>query len=137
MIPLILKAAKGEREHVTIYGTDYATPDGTCIRDYIHVVDLVDTHILALDHLFSGGGSDVFNCGYGHGYSVREVVNVAKSITGIDFPIRESQRREGDSAVLVADSSKIRQKLNWNPRYDDLEYLVKTAWEWERKVRNL
>lgn len=136
LIPLVLKAAKGERESVMIYGTDYPTPDGTCVRDYIHVMDLVDAHVRALDHLSSGGGSDVFNCGYGHGYSVRDVVNVAKSVTGIDFPIKESERRAGDSPVLVADSSKIRQKLGWKPRYDDLNYIVKTAWEWEKKVRS-
>lgn len=136
LIPLILKAAKGERTHIAIHGTDYATPDGTCIRDYIHVVDLVDAHILALTYLFNGGNSDAFNCGYGHGYSVREVVNVARTITGIDFPVKESARREGDPAILVADSTKLKQKLNWNPRYDDLEYIVKTAWEWERKAKS-
>ena len=136
LIPLILKAAKGAREHVTIYGTDYATPDGTCIRDYIHVMDLVDVHLRALEYLFAGGTSDAFNCGYGHGYSVREVVNVSRTITGIDFLVKESLRRKGDSAILVADSSKIKQKLNWIPRYDDLNYIVKTAWEWERKIRS-
>jgi UDP-glucose 4-epimerase len=135
LIPLVLKAAKGEKEHVVINGTDYSTPDGTCLRDYIHVVDLVEAHVRALDYLFSGGASDVFNCGYGHGYSVRDVVNVARSVTGIDFPIHESRRREGDAPVLVADSSKIRQKLGWKPMHEDLSYIVKTAWEWERKVQ--
>jgi UDP-glucose 4-epimerase len=135
LIPLVLKAAKGERERVSIHGTDYPTPDGTCIRDYIHVMDLADAHVLALEHLVAGGRSDVFNCGYGHGYSVREVMNVARSVTGIGFPITESKRREGDPPVLVAESSKIRKTLGWKPRYDDLDYIVRTAWEWEKKFK--
>jgi UDP-glucose 4-epimerase len=134
LVPRILKTARGERESLSINGTDYHTPDGTCIRDYIHVTDLVDAHVLALEHLFSGGRSDVFNCGYGHGYSVREVVNAARTVTGIDFPVREAQRREGDPPLLVADSSKIRSTLNWQPRYDDLNFIIKTAWEWEKKA---
>ncbi len=136
LIPLILKTAKGERAHAAIFGTDYATPDGTCIRDYIHVMDLVDAHVRALQYLCDGGKSDVFNCGYGHGYSVQQVMDVARRVTGIDFPIKESQRRAGDPPVLVADSAKLKQKLNWKPRYDDLDTIVKTAWEWERKVRS-
>jgi UDP-glucose 4-epimerase len=135
LIPLILKAAKGEREQVSINGTDYPTPDGTCVRDYIHVMDLADAHILALEHLMQGGKSEVFNCGYGHGYSVREVVNVARAVTGINLFVKETRRREGDSPVLVAGTSKIRRMLNWKPRYDDLNYIVKTAWEWERKFK--
>jgi UDP-glucose 4-epimerase len=135
LIPLALKAAKGERENIVIYGTDYPTPDGTCIRDYIHVMDLVDAHIRALQYLSDDGRSDVFNCGYGHGYSVRQVLDVTRGVTGIDFPVKESQRREGDSPILVADSSKLKQRLGWKPRFDDLRYIVKTAWEWERKVR--
>ncbi len=133
LIPLILKAAKGDRDAITVFGTDYDTPDGTCIRDYIHVTDLVNAHILALEYLFEGGTNEVFNCGYGHGYSVRQVIETARKITGIDIPVRESQRREGDAPILVADSSKIRQALNWKPRYDDLDFIVKTAWEWEKK----
>ncbi|HYA88746.1 MAG TPA: UDP-glucose 4-epimerase GalE [Nitrospirota bacterium] len=133
LIPLILKAAKGARENVTIHGTDYDTPDGTCVRDYIHIMDLVEAHSQALDYLFSGGKSDVFNCGYGHGYSVREVVDTARKVCGIHFPVIESQRREGDPPILIADSSKIRQKLHWQPRYDDLNFIIKTAWEWEKK----
>jgi len=135
LIPLVLKTAKGERESVVIHGTDYPTPDGTCIRDYIHVMDLVDAHIRALEYLFDGGTSDAFNCGYGHGHSVRQVLDVARKVTGVDFPIRESDRREGDAPSLVADCSKIKQKFNWTPRHDDLNYIVKTAWDWERKVR--
>ena len=133
LIPLILKAAKGEREYVSINGTDYPTPDGTCIRDYIHVLDLAEAHILALEYLLEDGASDVFNCGYGHGYSVREVVNIARSVTGIDFAVKETQRREGDAPILVAGTSKIREKLGWKQRYDDLRYIVKTAWAWENK----
>ncbi len=136
LIPLVLKACKGERENVVLYGTDYPTLDGTCIRDYIHVMDLVDAHIRALQYLSDGGKSSVFNCGYGHGYSVREVLDITRNVTGIDFPVKESQRREGDSPILVADSLKLKQRLNWKPKYDDLKYIVKTAWEWERKVRS-
>ena len=134
LIPLILKAAKGERENVAIHGTDYDTPDGTCVRDYIHVLDLVEAHNQALEYLFSGGTSDAFNCGYGHGYSVREVVDAARNVSGISFLVKETQRREGDSPILVADSSKIRQKLHWRPRYDDLNLIIRTAWEWEKKI---
>jgi UDP-glucose 4-epimerase len=134
LIPLVLKAAKGERENVVIYGNDYPTPDGTCIRDYIHVMDLVDVHMRALQYLFEGNKSEVFNCGYGHGYSVRQVLDVTRSVTGIDFSVRESQRREGDSPILVADSSKLKQRLDWKPRFDDLKYIIKTAWDWEKKI---
>jgi UDP-glucose 4-epimerase len=132
LIPLILKTAKGERQSIIINGTDYATPDGTCIRDYVHVMDLADAHILALEHLMSNGASDVFNCGYGHGYSVREVIQSARTVTGRDFRVVESARREGDPPALVADSSKIKKLLNWKPRYDDLNAIIKTAWEWEK-----
>ena len=117
-----------------MYGIDYPTSEGTCVRDYIHVMDLVDAHMSSLQHLFDGGRSDVFNCGYGHGYSVRQVLDVARKVTGIDFPVQESLRREGDPAVLVADSTKLRQKLQWRPKHDDLEYIVKTAWDWEKKI---
>ncbi|HEX8949505.1 MAG TPA: UDP-glucose 4-epimerase GalE [Dissulfurispiraceae bacterium] len=134
LIPLILKTARGEREAVSIYGTDYPTRDGTCVRDYIHVDDLADAHLEALRYLMDGGASDVFNCGYGHGYSVREVVDVARRVTGIDFKAGETARREGDPPVLVADNEKIRKTLNWLPRHDDLEFIVKTAWEWELKM---
>jgi UDP-glucose 4-epimerase len=133
LIPLILKTAKGERQSIVISGTDYATPDGTCIRDYVHIMDLADAHILALDHLMDNGASEVFNCGYGHGYSVREVIRAARAVTGKDFTVVESARREGDPPALVADSSKIKKRLNWKPRYDDLTAIIKTAWEWEKK----
>jgi UDP-glucose 4-epimerase len=133
LIPLILKTAKGERKNIVVNGTDYATPDGTCIRDYIHVMDLADAHLLALNYLMDGGQSDVFNCGYGHGYSVREVIQAARSVTGKDFTVVESSRRAGDPPILVSDSSKMKRRLNYQPRYDDLSAIIKTAWEWEKK----
>lgn len=129
-----LKTAKGEYDALSIYGTDYPTPDGTCIRDFIHVDDLASAHIHALEYLMEKRTSAVFNCGYGHGYSVREMVNMAREITGVDFPVVETGRREGDSPAVVADSSKIRELTGWAPRYDDLAYIVKTAWDWEKKL---
>jgi UDP-glucose 4-epimerase len=134
LITRALKTAKGEQEKLSIYGTDYDTPDGTCIRDYIHVDDLARAHILALEYLLGGGKSDVFNCGYGHGYSVREVVNAVKSTTGVDFEVEESSRREGDPPALVADSRKIKELLGWQPENDDLRYIIETAWNWEKKL---
>jgi UDP-glucose 4-epimerase len=133
LIPLILKTAKGERESIKIFGTDYPTPDGTCIRDYIHVDDLAEAHILALEYLPGGGNNEVFNCGYGCGFSVREVIDMAKKVTGMDFKVEETERRPGDPAILVADSSKIKNVLGWKPEFDDLEYIIRTAWNWERK----
>lgn len=133
LIPLTLKAAKGEHRSITIFGTDYATPDGTCVRDYIHVTDLADAHLRALGHLLQKGGSRAFNCGYGHGYSVREVIDTARRVTAVDIPVETASRRPGDPPVLVADSTALRQTLGWTPRHDDLEYIVRTAWEWERK----
>ncbi len=132
LIPRILKAATREREGIKIYGSDYPTSDGTCIRDYIHVDDLADAHLYALTYLLDGGESDVFNCGYGHGYSVREVIETARKMTGLNFPVQEAERRAGDPPVLVADSSKLKRKLNWTPRHDDLAYIIQTAWNWER-----
>lgn len=132
LITRALKTAKGEFDKLQIFGTDYPTPDGTCVRDYIHVDDLAEAHVLALDYLLDGGESEIFNCGYGHGYSVREVVEVARRITQENFPVEETGRRDGDPPILVADNSKIKRKLNWKPKYDDLEYIIKTAWEWEK-----
>jgi len=137
LITRALKAATGELSHLEIYGTDYPTPDGTCIRDWIHVEDLAQAHLLAMDHLLEQGSSRVYNCGYGHGFSVREVVREAKRVTGIDFPVIEGSRREGDPPVLVADPSRIKGELGWSPRYDDLPYIIKTAWEWEKRVRTI
>lgn len=133
LITRALKTANGEYEKLQIYGTDYPTKDGTCIRDYIYVMDLAYAHVLAMDYLLQQKKCDVFNCGYGHGYSVREVIDVAKKVTNIDFPVEETKRREGDPPELVADSSKIKRKLNWRPKYDDLYFIIKTAWEWEKK----
>jgi UDP-glucose 4-epimerase len=135
LITRALKAARGEIEKLQIFGTDYPTPDGTCIRDYIHVDDLADAHVLALGYLAGGGRSDVFNCGYGRGYSVRQVVETAREVTGVDFKVEEAGRRGGDPPELVALSSKIINSLGWRPRRDDLRYIIKTAWEWEKKLR--
>ncbi len=131
LITRALKTAKGEFDKLYIFGTDYPTPDGTCIRDYIHVDDLANAHLRVLEYLLQGGESDVFNCGYGHGYSVKEVVDTVKKVTGIDFKVEETERRAGDPVVLVADNTKLKQKLNWRPEFDDLEYIIKTAWNWE------
>ncbi len=132
LITRALKAAKGELPHLSIYGSDYPTPDGTCIRDYIHVNDLAEAHILALQDLLEHGGSKIYNCGYGHGYSVREVVRTVRTVTGKDFQVEEADHRAGDSPVLVADSSKIRTELGWRPKHDDLDFIVRTAWEWDQ-----
>ncbi|NIO17024.1 MAG: UDP-glucose 4-epimerase GalE [Deltaproteobacteria bacterium] len=134
LIPLLLKAARGQIPGAKIFGTDYPTPDGTCIRDYIHVNDLAEAHILALSYLAGGGKNAFFNCGYGRGYSVREVVDMAKRVTGVDFPVTEEARRPGDPPVLVADSTELAKNLAWKPEHDDLEHIVKTAWEWERNL---
>ncbi len=131
LITRALKTAKGEYEKLEIYGTDYPTRDGTCIRDYIHVNDLGEAHILALEYLFNEKKSDVFNLGYGYGYTVKEVVKVAKEVTKIDFKVVETGRRPGDPAELVADSSKLKKILGWEPKYNNLETIIKTAWEWE------
>ncbi|MEM3769479.1 MAG: UDP-glucose 4-epimerase GalE [Nitrososphaerales archaeon] len=134
LITLAVKTALGKRPYLEIYGTDYPTKDGTCVRDYIHVDDLAEAHILALEYLFDKGRSEIFNCGYGHGYSVREVVEATKKVSGVDFKVIETARREGDPPELVADSSKIKKLLGWIPEYDNLEYIIKTAYEWERKL---
>lgn len=132
LITRALKTAKGEFQKLLIYGADYATSDGTCVRDYIHVNDLARAHLDALHYLLATGTSDVMNCGYGHGFSVREVVETTKRVTGVDFPVEEAPRRAGDPPALVADSSRLRSITGWTPEYDDLEFIIKTAWEWER-----
>lgn len=134
LITRALKTAKGEFPCLEIYGTNYPTPDGTCIRDYVHVDDIAEAHVAALGYLLNGGKSDVFNIGYGHGYSVKEIIRAAKSITKKDFPVVESARREGDPPFLVADNSKVRKVLRWEPKYDDLDHIIRTAWEWEKKL---
>jgi len=135
LITRALKTAHGELPTLTIYGTDYPTNDGTCIRDYIHVSDLAEAHVCALDYLLETGVSEEFNCGYGHGYSVRQVVDTARGVTGWRFPVLECDRRPGDPAALISDSSKLKGLTNWTPRHDDLEFIIKTAWEWEMTLK--
>jgi UDP-glucose 4-epimerase len=137
LITRALKTAKGERPELAIYGTDYPTPDGTCIRDYIHVDDLAEAHVRALEHLLMiENGFSIMNCGYGHGFSVREVVDAVRRVTGVAIPVREAERRPGDSPALVADSIRIREITGWIPRYDDLDYIIQTAWDWERSRKD-
>ena len=136
LIPLILDAAAGKREDIKIFGTDYETPDGTCVRDYVHVVDLAQAHILALKYLLDGRESENFNLGNGQGFSVKEVIEVAKKVTGVDFKVTETGRREGDPPVLVADSKKIKETLGWQPEYADLKTIVESAWKWHQKLVN-
>jgi len=130
LIPLAIQTAWKERDALYIYGTDYNTRDGTCIRDYIHVSDLADAHILALEYLLNNGRSDVFNLGNGKGFTVKEVVDVVKEVTGKDFPVIETNRRPGDPETLVASSDKIKKILGWNPKRTDLKWIVKTANEY-------
>lgn len=131
LIPLVLKVALGQREHIEIYGTDYPTPDGTCVRDYIHVIDLAQAHILALQALEES--SRVYNLGNGRGFSVREVIETARQVTGHPIPAIEGPRRPGDPAVLIASSAKISRQLGWQPRYPDLQAILSSAWDWHRK----
>lgn len=131
LIPIVLDAALGRRPHVEIFGDDYDTPDGTCVRDYIHVCDLADAHVRVLDKLTQA--SCRYNLGNGKGYSVREVIDMARKVTGIDIKVRMGARRPGDPPTLVASSDRIRQELGWQPRFGDLESIVRTAWEWRRK----
>ncbi len=132
LIPLVLQVALGQRDEIRIFGDDYDTPDGTCIRDYIHVVDLAAAHIRALEYLDAGGETDAFNVGTGNGFSVREVVDAARRITGHPIPALVDPRRPGDPAELVAESTKIREKLGWEPRFTAAEEIIRTAWEWHR-----
>jgi UDP-glucose 4-epimerase len=134
LIPLILKAVQ-TGEPVKVFGIDYPTPDGTCIRDYIHVSDLADAHIFAVEHLLSGGASDVFNVGTGHGKSVKEVLASVERVTGKKPPFTIGPRREGDPPSLVADSSKLQTKLGWVPKRADLDKIVADAWQFAEKLR--
>jgi UDP-glucose-4-epimerase GalE len=134
LIPGILEVALGKRPFIEIYGTDYDTPDGTCIRDYIHVTDLAQAHILALEALLNGGASQVYNLGNQRGFSVREAVDCARAVTGQRIPARESSRRQGDPPVLVASSERIKRELGWAPHYDDLKVIMETAWGWQKKL---
>ncbi|MDP9263529.1 MAG: UDP-glucose 4-epimerase GalE [Acidobacteriota bacterium] len=137
LIPLTLKVALGQRESVEIYGTDYPTQDGTCVRDYIHVTDLAAAHVLALEALRrDGSGQLIYNLGNNRGFSVREVIETVRRVTGHPIPMRTSPRRPGDPAVLVASSAKIQRELNWRPALPELEQIVSSAWEWHRKHAN-
>lgn len=130
LIPLVLQVPNGKRESVSIYGTDYDTPDGTCIRDYIHVTDLAEAHILAVEYLMQGGESNVFNLGNGVGYSVREVIETARKVTGHPIPAVEIPRRAGDPARLVASGEKAKTVLGWEPKITSLEDIIRSAWVW-------
>lgn len=132
LIPIVLQTALGLRDKIYIYGNDYQTRDGSCIRDYIHVNDLSAAHILALESLADGKESSIYNLGNGEGYSVKEVINTVKKVTGRDFKVEISARRSGDPAVLIASSDKIRRELNWQPQYSNLEKIIATAWEWHK-----
>ena len=132
LIKVAAEVAEGRREHLKIYGTDYPTSDGTGVRDYIHVNDLVDAHVKALGYLQQGGESQTFNCGYGRGYSVKDVVAAINSVYGQPIKVIERSRREGDPPALVADSEKLKRLTNWQPRFDDLNLIVETALNWER-----
>lgn len=133
IIPLILQVALGQRPHIQIYGDDYATPDGTAIRDYIHVVDLAQAHLMALDWLADGGESQCFNLGNGEGFSVKQVIQTAREVTGHPIPAQVGPRRPGDPPVLVASSTRIREKLGWTPKYPTVRDIIQTAWDWHQR----
>ncbi len=132
LIPLVLRAANGTLPELTVFGTDYETLDGTCVRDYIHIMDLCDAHILALEHLMSGGDSRAYNLGNGQGYSVKEVIKAAEKVCGIPVPVKFGPRRAGDPPKLVADASRIRKDWGWAPKYGSLETIIEHAWQWEK-----
>ena len=136
LIPLVLQVAQGKREKIFIFGDDYDTPDGTCIRDYIHIADLAQAHILALEKLLNGGESCRYNLGNGQGYSVKQVIETAREITGHPIPAEVTPRRAGDPAVLIAGSETIRKELGWNPQYPDLKSIIQSAWNWHVKNPN-
>ena len=132
LIPLILQVPLGRRDHITVFGEDYPTPDGTCLRDYIHVIDLADAHILALKYLRDGGASDIFNLGNGRGFSVKEMIAAAEKVTGQKIKTEIGTRRAGDPAQLIASSGKARKILGWTPKYTDVEEVIATAWLWHK-----
>jgi UDP-glucose 4-epimerase len=134
LIKVACEAATGKRDCVHIFGTDYPTPDGTGVRDYIHVEDVASAHLGVLEYLAAGNPSVTLNCGYGHGYSVREVLDAVRRVSGVDFPVREAGRRPGDPPTLIAAADRITQVLGWVPRYDDLDFIVDTALAWERNL---
>ena len=134
LIKVACEHAVGKRERLSVFGTDYPTPDGTCIRDYIHVDDLAAAHLDALDHLRAGGASETLNCGYGHGYSVREVIEAVERASGRRLDVVEEARRAGDPPMLIARSERLKSVFGWRPRHDDLDFIVRTALAWERKL---
>lgn len=136
LIPLILQVPLGKREKISIYGDDYDTPDGTCIRDYIHITDLTDAHYRALKHLRAGGNSSVFNLGSGSGFSVKEMIDAARRVTGHPIPAEVTPRRAGDPARLIASSGKAKEELGWTPKHDDVEDIIAAAWAWHQKNPN-
>lgn len=136
LIPLILQVPLGKRPHISVFGEDYPTPDGTCIRDYLHVSDLADAHLLAVKHLREGGESSVYNLGNGKGFSVKEVIDTARKVTGHPIPVSIEGRRAGDPASLVASSEKAKKELGWQPKRDSLEYIIETAWKWHQAHPN-
>ena len=133
LIPLLLDVARERKKKIQIFGTDYQTPDGTCIRDYIHVTDLAEAHILSLDYLLSGGASAAFNLGNGNGFSVKEVIKSAERVTSKRIRIDESSRRKGDPSILIGSSQKIKDVLGWQPRYENLDLIIETAWKWHQR----
>ena len=135
LIPIVLHAAAGRIDHIQVFGSDYPTTDGTCIRDYVHVNDLAQAHLLALDALLGGGQSAIYNLGSSTGYSVQDVIAKAQTVTEKKISVVQAPRREGDPAILVASSEKIKRELGWKPVYDDLETIIRTAWDWHRKQR--
>lgn len=132
LIPIVLQAALGKRDSIKVFGDDYDTPDGSCIRDYIHVTDLAEAHILALKSLRAGGESRIYNLGNGKGFSVKEVIQIAREVTGVNIKAETAPRRAGDPAVLVASSEKIRNDLKWEPKYNELAMIIGTAWRWHK-----
>lgn len=134
LIKVACQTALGQRDSLEVYGTDYATPDGTCLRDYIHVSDLISAHVDALSHLRRGGESGIFNCGYGKGYSVLEVIKAVERVNGAPLPVKYGPRREGDPAAIVAGADRVRSVLGWQPRHENLDFIVETALAWERKL---
>ena len=132
LIPLVLQVALGKRDKIFMYGEDYDTHDGTCIRDYIHVMDLVDAHILAIEKLKSGGKSSIYNLGNGNGFTVKEVIETSRKVTGHPIPSEVAPRRAGDPAKLVASSEKAMKELGWKPQHDSMEKIIESAWKWHK-----
>ncbi len=136
LIPIVLQAALGKRDGISIFGDDYKTEDGTCVRDYIHVTDLAKAHVLALKKMRNGGESGIYNLGNGNGFSVKEVIDISREVTGVDIKAKVEARRPGDPAVLIASAEKAKRELGWNPEYTDLSGIIETAWNWHKNHPN-